>query len=66
MTRRGSSLLARLASEHYRTIEKLGAAFVPPSLSRRPRPLKAPRRPSWGDLQPGGVSARDAVSPERL
>ena len=47
LTRRGSTLLARLASEHYRTIEKLGAAFVPPSLRRRrPRPPKGPRRPS--------------------
>ncbi|HKA36616.1 MAG TPA: MarR family winged helix-turn-helix transcriptional regulator [Thermoanaerobaculia bacterium] len=45
LTRRGSTLLARLASEHYRTIENLGVAFVPPSLARRPRPATA-RRPS--------------------
>jgi len=46
MTRRGSTLLASLAAEHYRTIEKLGSAFVPPSLSRRPRPVRGKRRPS--------------------
>src|SRR5262245_8656795 len=45
LTRRGSSLLARLAAEHYRTIENLGAAFVPPSLARR-RAVRGPRRPS--------------------
>ena len=40
LTRRGSGLLARLAAEHYRTIEKLGAAFVPPSLRRRSLPAR--------------------------
>jgi DNA-binding MarR family transcriptional regulator len=45
MTRRGRDLLARLAAEHFATIEKLGAAFVPPSLSRRGRrSLTSPRR----------------------
>ena len=34
-TRRGATLLERLAAEHYATIEKLGSAFVPPALSRR-------------------------------
>jgi DNA-binding MarR family transcriptional regulator len=34
-TSRGSRLLGRLAAEHYATIEKLGRAFVPPSLGRR-------------------------------
>jgi hypothetical protein len=46
MTRRGSALLARLAAEHFRTIENLGEAFVPPSLRRRPRPVRGRRRPS--------------------
>ena len=46
MTRRGSALLARLAAEHYRTIENLGDAFVPPSLRRRRPAVTAPRRPS--------------------
>jgi len=36
-TRRGSALLDRLAAEHYDTIEKLGRAFVPPSLRGRRR-----------------------------
>jgi DNA-binding MarR family transcriptional regulator len=36
-TRRGAALLARLAAEHFATIEKLGRAFVPPSLRSRPR-----------------------------
>jgi len=31
-TPRGAALLERLAAEHYATIEKLGSAFVPPSL----------------------------------
>lgn len=46
MTRRGTTLLARLAAEHYRTIEKLGDAFVPPALRRRRPAARAPRRPS--------------------
>src|SRR5262245_32014972 len=47
MTGRGSRLLGRLAADHYATIEKLGAAFVPPSLARRGRRgLTSPRRPS--------------------
>src|SRR5262245_30599185 len=37
MTRRGSRLLARLAAEHFATIEKLGRAFIPPSLRTRRR-----------------------------
>ena len=35
MTRRGAERLRRLATEHYATIEKLGRAFVPPSLRGR-------------------------------
>ena len=34
-TRRGAVLLESLAAEHYATIERLGSAFVPPSLARR-------------------------------
>ncbi len=34
-TRRGSDVLERLAARHYATIEKLGKAFVPPSLAAR-------------------------------
>ena len=37
-TRRGAALLESLAAEHYATIEKLGTAFVPPSLRRGRRP----------------------------
>ena len=33
-TRRGAALLDRLAFEHFATIEKLGRAFVPPSLRK--------------------------------
>ncbi len=36
-TRRGAELLRRLAAEHFATIEKLGRAFVPPSLRGRRR-----------------------------
>ena len=47
MTRRGKQLLGHLAADHYATIEKLGPAFVPPSLARRGRRgVTSPRRPS--------------------
>ena len=46
LTRRGSALLARLAEQHYATIEKLGKAFVPPSLVRRGTRKASGRRPS--------------------
>jgi DNA-binding MarR family transcriptional regulator len=36
-TRRGAERLRRLAAEHFATIEKLGRAFVPPSLRGRRR-----------------------------
>ncbi len=36
-TRRGAALLHRLAARHFATIEKLGSAFVPPSLGGRRR-----------------------------
>ena len=36
-TRRGAALLHRLAARHFATIEKLGTAFVPPSLEERRR-----------------------------
>jgi DNA-binding MarR family transcriptional regulator len=36
-TRRGAALLERLATRHYDTIERLGRAFIPPSLRGRRR-----------------------------
>jgi DNA-binding MarR family transcriptional regulator len=50
MTRRGTALLRRLASEHYATIETLGSSFWPPL-----RGAKAAGGPAWSP--PPGVSA---------